>query len=166
MRMRQPDRPPRGTDLAEDGPHVGFPHEGAGRDVADRLARLPSSHPSAWPAPGQRDAEYRETGLHQWWRLAAAGQDDAAGEQDIADEPDDVTDEPEDTLPGEDADPDEFADQPDDVGRRAVRARAGRRGEGSSEWDELGGPSAASPYRPWFSADGAGDPWFAVRSTR
>ena len=31
--------------------------------------------------------------------------------------------------------------------------------------NELGGPAARSPYRPWFGADGASDPWFAAGLT-
>jgi len=113
-----------------------------------------------------RNAEYREPGLQEWWRPAADAHNETAGEpDDIADEPDDSAGEPDDTLSGEDAELDDAADQLDDAGRRAVHAQAGRGGEPSGNWDELAGPSSRSRYRPWFSADGAGDPWFAVRAT-
>lgn len=42
---------------------------------------------------------------------------------------------------------------------RAAGFRPGGRSEPAS-WDAPGGQDR-SPYRPWFSADGAGDPWFA-----
>jgi hypothetical protein len=166
------DQPRGGTDLAKDSPPFADARDHANRDLADRLARLPSSHPSAWPATDRGDGDYREPSPEEWWHRAADGeQDEAAGEQDditdepddVADEPDDVADEPDDTFP-EDAELGEVADQPDDAGRGAVRARGGRRTPASSGWGELAGPSGRSPYRPWFSADGAGDPWFAVGS--
>jgi hypothetical protein len=166
MRMRPPDRIREGTELPEDTPRVSDPHDHADRDLAYRLAHLPSSHPSARLATDRRNAEYRETELQEWWRPAAGGHDATTGEpDDIADEPDDGADEPYDTLPSEDAELDESADQPDLAGTHAVHARAGRRGEPPCAWGELAGASARSPYRPWFSADEAGDPWFAVRAT-
>jgi hypothetical protein len=167
MRMRPPDRIRGGSDLPEDSPRVGDPRDQADIDLAYRLARLPSSHPSARPAADGRNAEYREPELLQWWRPAADGHDETAGEpDDIADEPDDGADEPSDTMPSEDADLDVVADQPDHAGAGSMGAPAGRRGGPASAWGELAGPSARSSYRPWFSADGAGDPWFAVRATR
>jgi len=164
MRMRAPDRIGDDTDLPEDSPRVSERHHHADRDLADRLARLPSSHPSASPAGDRRNAEYREPEPEQWWRPAADGHDETAGEpDDIADEPDDDADEPYNTIPSEAAEQDEVADRADHAGIHAMGAPAGRRGEPASAWGELAGPSAL--YRPWFSADGAGDPWFAVRGT-
>jgi hypothetical protein len=166
MRMRAPDQIRGGADLPEDRPRAADAHHHADRDLSYRLARLPSSHPSAGPAADWRHAEYSELGLREWWRPVADGQDDeAAGEpSDVADEPDDGADEPDDALRSEDAELDQVADEPEDAGRRALGARAGRRGEPSGTSGELTRPSARSPYRPWFSADGAGDPWFAVRA--
>lgn len=167
MRMRPPDRPHGRTDLAEDSPRVADAHDHAARDLAYRLARLPSGHPSARLATDWRNAEYSEPGREEWWRPVADGRDnEAAGEQyDIADEPDDGADEPDDTLPSEDPELEEVADQPEDAGRRAVHPEAARLGKPSGMWGELAGtPSARSPYRPWFSAERASDPWFAVRA--
>jgi len=160
------DRPRGGTDLAEDSRPIAHALDQANRDLADRLARLPSSHPSAWPATNRGDADYREPSREEWWHRASDGeQDEAVGQQDdMADEPDDVADDPDGTFP-EDAEPAEVADQPDDAGRGAVRARGDRRTPASIGWGELAGPSGRSPYRPWFSADGARDPWFAVGSS-
>jgi len=166
MRMRPPDQVRGWTGLPEDITRFGDVHDHGNRDLADRLARLPSSHPSARPTTDRRNAEYREPGLQEWWRPAAYRHDETAGEpDDIADEPYDSAGELDDTLSGEDAELDDAADQLDNAGRRAVHAQAGRRGEPFSNWDELGRPSARSTYRPWFSADGAGDPWFAARAT-
>jgi len=153
------------TDLAEDSRPVADTRDHANRDLADRLARLPSGHPSAWRATDRGDADYREPSRDEWWHRAADGeQDEAAGEpDDVGDEPDDVADEPDDTFP-EDAELGEAADQPVDAARQAVRARGGRRSAASSGWGELAEASGRSPYRPWFSADGTGDPWFAVGS--
>jgi hypothetical protein len=164
MRMRSLDRIRGGTDLLEDSPRVGDPRDHADRDLAYRLARLPSSHPSAGSAADRRNAEFREPELLQWWRPAADGHAGTEGEpDDIADEPEDGADEAYETWSSEDGELDE-ADQPEDAGRHAVPARAGRRNEPSAMWGELAGASARSHYRPWFSADGTGDPWFAVRA--
>jgi hypothetical protein len=148
---------------------------GADRGLAQRLSRLPSSHPSAWPAPDYSGAEYRERDREEWWRPADdAGSPDAepddtewAGtEPDDADlAPEDSADEPEAVPPGDDADLEDTPGAPGDASRRAAPARGGRRPETSTGWGELGGPTARSPYRPWFSAEGAADPWFAVRDT-
>jgi hypothetical protein len=160
--MRAPDRIRGGADLPEVSPRAADAQDHADRDLAYRLARLPGSHPSAGPARDWRSAEYSEPGLQEWWRPVADGQDDeAAGEPyDLADEPDDGADEPDDAPHSEDAELDEFAEEP---GRRAVGAHAERRGEPFGMSGELSRPSARSAYRPWFSADGAGDPWFAAR---
>ncbi len=138
---------------------------GTERDLAHRLSRLPSSHPSAWPAPDHGDAENREPGEVEWWHPAAhGGQDEGAWEpDDVADEPDDAADEPDDVPPSDDAELDGLADQPGGAGRQLAPARGGRLTGASTGWGELAGPLAHSPYRPWFSAEGAGDPWFAVR---
>src|SRR5215469_11395808 len=94
MRMRRPDRIREGTELPEDTPRVSDPHDHADRDLAYRLARLPSSHPSARPATDRRNAEYWETGFQEWWRPAAGGHDETAGEpDDIAAERDDGAEE-------------------------------------------------------------------------
>lgn len=144
----------------------------AGRDLARRLSRLPSSHPSAWAAADRADAEYRERSQLEWWRAAPDGEpEDVADEpedlpDDVGDEPGDVADGPDDVPPGEDSEDAELlADEPAAAGRQVAPARGGRRPEASTGWGELAGPSARSPYRPWFSTDGAGDPWFAVRET-
>jgi hypothetical protein len=138
---------------------------GADRGLAHRLSRLPGSHPSAWPAPDRADAEYGERDREEWWRPTADTEPDEA--EDVPDEADDVpedgADEPDAVPPGDDADPDGIAGKPGDGSRPAATVRGGRRSEPPTGRGELGAPSARSAYRPWFSADGAADPWFAAR---
>jgi len=77
--------------------------------------------------------------------------------------PQDYGDEPDTAAPGDDADLDQIAGVPGAAGRPAGPIRGGTRSEAPTGWGELGGPPTRSPYRPWFSAEGAADPWFAVR---
>lgn len=140
-------------------------YPGADRGLAHRLSRLPSSHPSAWPAPDRVGAEYRKRDREEWWRPAAdIGPDDA--EPDDAElVPEDRADEAEAVPPGDDADLEGIAGAPDDASGPEAPARGARRSEASAGWGELGEPPARSRYRPWFSAEGAADPWFAVGET-
>jgi hypothetical protein len=142
---------------------------GVERGLANRLSRLPSSHPSAWPAPDHVGAEYRERDREEWWLPAADTEPDDTEPDDAEDDadlvPPDGADEPDAVPPGDDADLEGVAGVPGDAVRPTAPARGGRRSEASAGWGELGGPPAHSPYRPWFSAQGAADPWFAVRET-
>jgi hypothetical protein len=167
--MPPPERPRAGIELAEaeDSPpaaddrgHADQP--GAGRTLADRLARLRVGHPSAWPAPDLASAERRDPRRPDAEKDIADGQlpdgevagDEVAGEQEVADSP---NDEP---PPGEEAGLDELPDRRG-PGSQAVPGSGGRPTAAGAGWSELAAPTARSPYRPWFSADGAGDPWFA-----
>jgi hypothetical protein len=76
--------------------------------------------------------------------------------------PQDDGDEPDAAALGDDADLEEIGGVPGQAGGPPVPARGGPRSDASTGWGELGGPSANSPYRPWFSAEEAADPWFAV----
>jgi hypothetical protein len=141
---------------------------GADRGLAHRLSRLQSSHPSAWPSPDRADAGYGERDREEWWRPAGDTEPDDTepdeAEPDEADVvPDDRGDEPDAVPPRDDADLEGVSGVPGDASRTAAPVRGGRRSEASIEWGELGGPSAPTPYRPWFSAEGTADPWFAVR---
>jgi hypothetical protein len=147
---------------------------GADRGLANRLSRLPSSHPSAWPAPDRVGAKYRERDREEWWRPAADTESPETEPDDTEPddtEPDDAglvqesADEPETVPPGDDADLEDVAGVPVDAIRPAAPAGGERRSEASAGWGELGGMPAPSPYRPWFNAEGAADPWFAVRKT-
>jgi hypothetical protein len=175
--------------------------DGPGRDqpdgrgsLADRLARLPAAHPSAWsaadwPAAGRADTGHGYAATADtWWRGESdiwwRGGDGLDGEPDYDDDYD-VTDDP-----GELGDFDDLAgaggpadgpatgeaddDGGDEGGRRARTPRrppgSARPGQGLRHGHWPGAGSAASgqsgrghgPYRPWFSADASGDPWFAA----
>jgi hypothetical protein len=165
--MPSPDRPRAGIELAEaedslpaadDRDQAGQP--GAGRTLADRLARLPGGHPSAWPAPDRGSTERRDPRRLDTGPDMADGEvagDEVAGDEVAAEQ--EAADEPNDEPPaGEDAEPDELPAQ------RGTGSQAGPGPRGrptAASGGELAGPMARSPYRPWFSADGAGDPWFA-----
>jgi hypothetical protein len=195
------------ADLAS-GPGPDWPGRGQqdrSRSLAERLARLPDAHPSAWSAAARSAAERSPTDWadawtggeppseHTWWR----GESDiwwripdrSAGEADCDDDTGGLDD------PGELADSDDLADadgpadtdwaaDTDDTGesgdqgsgsgrgaRRAGPAPGAARpdhgtldarwrGTGSSGPDESG--PDRGPYRPWFSADASGDPWFVA----
>jgi hypothetical protein len=175
------------------------------RSLAERLARLPDAHPSAWPAAARSPAERScadwagarpgggpvsedtwwrgESGI--WWRIPdrPAGEpgyeDDAGGLDDpgeLADN-DDVTDTDGSADAGWPADADatgESDGQGSGTGERGARrarpapgaagpdhgSRDGRP-DGTGARPDQSGPDRG-PYRPWFSADASGDPWFAA----
>jgi len=134
----------------------------ADRGLAHRLSRLPSSHPSAWPAADRAEAEYGERQLEEWWRPADdTERDDAAADGGDVD-PEDCDDEPDAVPPGDDAELADVVGVPGDAARPPAAGPGGRRSEAPAGAGELDGPPARSPYRPWFSADGAADPWFAA----
>jgi hypothetical protein len=142
----------------------------AGRDLAHRLSRLPSGHPSAWPAADRAEAGHGERQLEEWWRPRADTERDDTEpgdtEPDGADAvPEDYDDEPDAVPPGDDADLEDVVGEPRDAARPPAAGPGGRRSGPPTGAGELDGPPARSPYRPWFSADGAADPWFAAVET-
>jgi hypothetical protein len=172
------------------------------RSLAERLARLPDAHPSAWSAaarsspdwpsartggnPASEDTWWRgESDI--WWRIP----DGSPGEADCDDDTGGLDD------PGELADSDDWvdadgpagpgwaADSDDATGETGDQGSGtGARGGQSARWapgapgsdhggrdGRWGGTGSAGPdqsgrdrgpYRPWFSADASGDPWFAA----
>jgi hypothetical protein len=167
------------------------------RSLAERLARLPDAHPSAWSAaarsstdwasartggdPASQDTWWRgESDI--WWRIP----DRPPGQADCDDDTGDLDD------PGELADYDDLTDSdgPAEAGRTAdatgetddqsdgtsgrgaqpARPRPGAARPGGTRDARSGGNGSAKPdqpgpdrgpYRPWFSSDASGDPWFA-----
>jgi len=114
-------------------------------DLAGRLTRLPAGHPSADPA------------------LAEPGVDDL-GLDDV--EPGDsepLNEDADDLDYVDDLDPTDISPEDPDDGATAGDRRPRQTGDFAA-WGEPGGP-ARSPYRPWFGADGARDPWFAPDPT-
>jgi hypothetical protein len=154
--MRMPDWLP--ADSGQDGDfRAGAGHDGRNADLAGRLARLPDGHPSA-----EFDAD-------DPWDEADDPWDEADDPWDEADDPWDEADDGADYLDlGQDGDRDHSAEDHDEAGEPAASARRPQRsGEhgpgGHPPWSGLGGPMRPrSPYRPWFAADGIGDPWFAA----
>jgi hypothetical protein len=178
------------VDLAS-GPGRDWPGRGqpdGSRSLAERLARLPDAHPSAWSAaarsstdwasartgsdPASEDTWWRgESDI--WWRIP----DRSAGEADCDDETGGLDDAGELPDSGDLTDADatrETGDQGSDTGGRGVQparpapgaarpdhgVRGARwQGTGSVGPDQYG--SDRGPYRPWFSAYVSGDPWFA-----
>jgi len=176
------------------------------RGLAERLARLPEAHPSAWSGAERAAAELSpedwagaRTGGEPpggdiwwrgesdiWWRIP----DRSAGEADGGDDTCDLVDPGELADSGDLADADapagpdsaadadatgETEDQGSGTGWRGVRrpapppgsarpdhgSRDGRPGSaGLAELDQSA--PDRGPYRPWFSADASGDPWFAA----
>lgn len=138
--MRVPDRPWAETN--DDG------SERSDR-LADRLTRLPAGHPSADLAADPDQDHQNLGGTHP-----AHARFDGGDRADAA--PDGL--EPDD-LGADDLEPGPAG--PGDGGDGAPIAGFWPRGSAEpSTWDALGGQDRR-PYRPWFSADGAGDPWFA-----
>jgi hypothetical protein len=140
-RMRLPDRRWAETKAYSTGDlRAGWDHRAEPDDLAGRLARLSAGHPSA----------------------------------DMADDRDDGGLDPGDLDPGDldrggvdpgDLDPDgldpgEAGSGDADEGASSGDLRPHRAG-GTATWGELG-DRARSPYRPWFGADDANDPWFAA----
>jgi hypothetical protein len=169
------DRPGRQADLAEDSPQIADVRDHRNQDLAQRLARLPGSHPSAWAAADRASSAYRQPDSAEWWRTPADGElddwtdeqdeaaeDDAAGESDAWE--DDALGQPADGAPGDDAETAGLAGSSGGAGRH-TSGGSGRTGA-SAEWTDVSGPTAHNPYRPWFSADVAGDPWFATTYDR
>jgi hypothetical protein len=149
------------------------------RGLAQRLSRLPGSHPSAWPTPDRADADradaespqYGARGAEEWWRhpvgpeaVDTVPEDADDVPEDADDGPEDRADEPDAAQSGYEPDLDGPAGAPGGASGPAAQVRAGR-SEVPAGWGEIGRPSARSPYRPWFSSGGAADPWFAVRET-
>jgi len=129
--MRLPDRP-----RADASELAGDRSPGDGRDLGERLARLPRGHPSA-RLPGE---DWREPG--EDWEPGGRG----PGENWEPGGPD-----------PEGAEPDGDMDGGASYGVAAPGRRPVR--DGGSAAGDL--PGRGEPYRPWFSGDGAADPWFA-----
>jgi hypothetical protein len=155
--MRVPDRPLAETDADDgDGRPAGPDYRARSEGLAERLNRLLAGHPSAdWAAHPDRsylnpdDTDADDAGLDDW---------------DAADDMSADYLSPGDLSPC-DADHDEVA--PDDLESREVALGdgpgSGPRLHSSPDppnWDGLFGEHHG-PYRPWFSADRASDPWFA-----
>jgi hypothetical protein len=172
------------------------------RGLAERLARLPDAHPSAWSGAAERSSADRAgartggepSGKDLWWRGESdiwwRTPDRSAGEAECDDDTGCLVDpgEPADSgdLAGADgaaeadreADADatgESGDQGSDTGGRGSRRVGPAPGSARPDHGTRDGPSGgaglAEPdqsgpdrghYRPWFSADAAGDPWFAA----
>jgi len=122
-----------------------------------------------WPDINGDNAEYPRSGwdhrprsddlAERLTRLAASHPS-----ADVAD-PDDLS-----VDDGDSADLDaDGGDVESGPGDAADEAPAGgsrqRHSADSSDWTDLGGNNRG-PYRPWFSADGASDPWFAEPTDR
>jgi hypothetical protein len=179
-----------GRTLADD-PATGLDEPEAGRGLAGRLARLPAAHPSARPGGDQasEDAWWRgESDI--WWRLPDrsegwADYDDIGGLDDPGElaDADDVTDAggrgetggSDDTGGPDDAgganeagDTDASGGQGGGTRRRPARTAGrapGTAGRDDGQWHGHGGKASgprAGSYRPWFSPEMSGDPWFAA----
>jgi hypothetical protein len=148
--MRVPDRPWAETNAyGDDSWRTDWDYQARPGDLADRLKRLLAAHPSADRAAyGDWDqnlddldpAEVDPDGpCHD--EADPADVDPADGEADVA------------AAPGDGAD--------------GVPGRGSRAGcsADSADVTPRGGPGVKEqdPYRPWFSADGASDPWFAAK---
>jgi hypothetical protein len=137
--MRVPDRP--WAEKNADGT------DRTGR-LADRLTRLRAGHPSA-------DLTADPEWYHEYPDATDPGDagledvDRAAPDPDRA-EPDDLS-------------PDEIESgsvDPGDRGDAEPTANLRPRRSAEPTWDAPDGKNG-NPYRPWFSADGAADPWFS-----
>jgi hypothetical protein len=176
------------------------------RGLAERLARLPDAHPSAWTGAARSAAEQASMDRasarngeppseHTWWRGEsdiwwripdrsageADGDDDAGGLDDpgelagSGDRADDA-DAPAGADRAADADATgETGDQGGGTGGRGARGAGPAPGSAGPDhgtrdrhWGGAGvvEPGQSGPdrghYRPWFSADALGDPWFAA----
>jgi hypothetical protein len=156
--MRVPDRhwAEARTDGSDNG-GAGWRRHAGPADLAGRLARLVAGHPSADldADPGQDDLDTDDL--------------DPA-EVDPRDLDPDHLGGPDPDSPGRDElNPDDLEAADIDAGVEAKRpATDGFRPLRSPDppsWDGFGG-AERSPYRPWFSADGASDPWFAEPTDR
>ena len=196
------------VDLAA-GPRPDWPRRDqpdGSRSLAERLARLPEAHPSAWSGadrtvPERSAADWagprtsgEPDGAYTWWQ----GESDiwwripgrSAGEADCDDGTGGLDDRGEladsDDLTGTGrlaegasaADADaagETGDQGSSAGgeggrpaRPAPGAATPGHGTRDGRWGGAGlaGPDQSGPdrgpYRPWFSADASGEPWFAA----
>jgi hypothetical protein len=197
--MRLPDRPSAGSDLDADvlaarldayavsardlnagGDDAGLARpadRGRHHALADRLARLPSAHPSAGLAAEREGTDYGDHArLHGESADLRSGWQDDSWDRHGGDPADDLArGDPADDLAQGDLGHDELGraepdqdDQWHDAGQDVLgegdsgaQPRIARHASDTSAWGETGGPMAhRSPYRPWFGSDGVGDPWF------
>jgi hypothetical protein len=147
--MRRADSP-EPDDSNDDVPWT--PEQGGAAGLPERLLRLPAGHPSSADArPSWTDSGEEEMVSHPpWpeeWLSHDAGRPEPGG----------------DAATGGDGQ-DEVAPEPDAGGAPA----AGRCSEPASGWhssadsDGLQPPAGRGPYRPWFTAGSAVEPWFAA----
>jgi len=154
--MRKPDRPdstrPGADNRADDRGHPA--------DLAARLLRLPSGHPSGAEEP-ERDDHVADT--DRWWEDAQeAGSADFGGSR--ADDFDDApTAERQGSLDdcgnATGAEDDVAAETGDGHGGKAGRGLLGARDERPARFPASG----REPYRPWFTGESV-QPWFASGS--
>lgn len=145
-----------------------FPADWAGA----RTGGDPAREDTWWR--GESDIWWRagSIGEDAWWR----GESDGGGDADPDDpgelaDRDDLADSDGPAEAGWAADAD-ATDETDDQGNRPVRPVPGRaRPDHGTQGGRRGGAGPAGPdqagpdrglYRPWFSADASGDPWFAA----
>jgi hypothetical protein len=153
-----PSSPLAGRDAAAVGP------DAAGPDAADVWWRgeIPDAERASGRAHDSADAGADGGGDGSWTGIertdtdrTVAGSLGAGGEGAGGGQPDAV-----DQRPGEDSGPGGWRGPQDGPGRRPP---ARSRPPDAATSDEPAGPAAArTPYRPWFSADAVGDPWFAA----
>jgi hypothetical protein len=149
--MRLSDRPWAETNAhSTENLRAGLDHQARPDDLVGRLTRLPVGHPSADLAGDADEYDLDPDDL-------------AAGELDPGElDPGDMDCEdfgPDDTGSDDIGSDGNGSDGPESHGAIGD-IRPGRSGP-TPTWEELGG-SARSPYRPWFDAGGATDPWFAA----
>jgi hypothetical protein len=119
--------------------------------LSERLARLPAGHPSA-------DLAANRDWQHRYPDAADAGD---AGPDDLDLAPPGPDDSAPDDLP-----PDETELGHVDPGDGALAANVRPHGDRRSNIGDALDAKDRGSYRPWFSADGATDPWFAEPTER
>jgi hypothetical protein len=156
--MRFPDRP--GSDASSDDVPRRAERRDAAQRLAERLLRLPAGHPSgadSGPAPAggePQEGDTEELVSHPQWPEDWVRREGLPERGDTASDADD---------------PDPDPDLEPQAGA-AGEPRSGGAGEGGAA---AGHPSAAAeprvsrgPYRPWFTAGEAPEPWFASEPSR
>jgi len=179
-----------GDRTRADCPVGAIDESAADRGLAGRLARLPAAHPSARPDAARSDAvrsdavwrtaAWDSASEDAWWRgesdiwwrtdyddIGGLGDPSGLAAADYAPDaggpggPDDVDGEADGTG--------EADDRGGDTGGRPARRTAGPAGRDPGRLDVHRGEAVGAravpnhgSYRPWFSTDASGDPWFAA----